>query len=240
MKKLSDFLIRLKPYRRLNKIFWMSFTLICLFVFQMLMLIFSSVVIHKNSGFYYWFRGFHSLLVDSWQEPNSARGFIFASTIIGTIPSVAMIPFLYFIFMNWLILEKLSDKFISVPKDKYKFWSTYIHFTSLGGVFFILFGCMSYLGNGSILPHKAFYALPNAFSDVFILRIGGISAFLYYGVGCVFLLIMIFWNIGIIIKYIFVKISAWLEKMKELRMIKKEEKLSLKSQKIESKNNKTK
>ncbi|WP_144416393.1 hypothetical protein [Spiroplasma litorale] len=175
------------------------------------------------------------MLIDSRNEPNSAQGFIFAATIIGAIPSIPIIPFLYFIFMNWFIQEKLSNKYINVPKDKYLYWSKYIHFTSIAIVFFVLFGLLSYIAGGGILPHQTFYAIPFAFSDNFSERIGGISAFLYYGVGCVFLLIMIVWNIIIVFSWVFKKIGILLEKWKNARLLKKEQKMAKKIEKVESK-----
>ncbi|AKU79531.1 hypothetical protein [Spiroplasma turonicum] len=237
MKKISNFLIKLKPYKRKYKMFWLIFTLFTLFLFQMIMLIFSSVVDHINSGFYYWIRGFHSLLVDSRNEPNSAQGFIFASTVIGTIPSVAIIPFLYFIFTNWLINEKLSDKFINVPTEKYKFWTNYIHFSGIALVFTLLCGSLTYINNGGLLPNQAYNAILGAFSDDFGERIAGISAFLYYGIGMVFLFIMIVWNILIALSWIGKKISILLEKWSEIRAAKKEQKLAKKIEKMESKKN---
>lgn len=224
MKKISSFLVRLKPYKRLYKIFWMSFIIICMFLFQMLMLILSTVVPHNNSGFSYWIHGLHGLLVESRGETNAAQGFIFAGTIIGFIPIIPIIPVLYFTFANWLIQERISEKFIETPKEKYLKWANFSHFSILGVSFMLIPGLLTYLGGGGILPHQAFYAVPAAFTNDFGARVGGIAAFLYYGVGCLFTTIVLFWGTFMLFGWIFEKIGIFFANMRESRMQRQEEK----------------
>ncbi|WP_338984515.1 hypothetical protein [Spiroplasma endosymbiont of Diplazon laetatorius] len=237
MKRFSKFLIRLKPYKRLYRMFWMVFIIACLFAFQMFMLTLSYVVQHNRGGFYYWFKGLFFLLAESRDEPNSSQGFIFAATIIGYIPIIPIIPFLYFTFANWFIQEKLSDKYIDVPKDKYLYWTKFIHFSILAVTFTLIPGLLTYMGGGGILPNQAFGAISGAFSDDFVERVAGVSAFLYYGVGCVFstiILAWVFWMalcwVGRQIQKVLDQISAWRERRKELKR-------ELKLQKLEAKAN---
>ncbi|AHI53064.1 hypothetical protein [Spiroplasma culicicola] len=241
MKKFSVFLIKLKPYRRLYKIFWMCFIIIALFLFQMLMLLMTLFVPHQNSGFYYWINGLHSLLGQSRSEPNSAQGFIFAATIIGFIPIIPIIPVLYFTFANWFIQERLSDKFIEIPKEKYLKWSKFIHFSGIAVVFLLIPGILSYLGGGGILPQHTWAAIPGTFTNNLASRIGGISAFLYYGVGCVFALIIIMWTIGMVLawigrqikryfNYLGQKINDWKERRRAAKIERIEQKSSRKDE----------
>ncbi|AUM62790.1 hypothetical protein [Spiroplasma monobiae] len=237
MKRFSKFLIRLKPYRRLYKMFWMVFIITCLFAFQMVMLTFSYVVPHNQGGFYYWFKGLSFLLAESRQEPNSAQGFIFAATIIGYIPIIPIIPVLYFTFANWFIQEKLSDKYIEVPKEKYLYWTKFIHFSGIAVVFIFIPGILTYMDGGGLLPNQAFNAIGGAFSDDFGERVAGVSAFLYYGVGCVFATIIIFWTIGMFLAWVGRQIqkvidmyTAWRDQVKEAKREAKLQKLEAKAQ----------
>ncbi|WP_342275035.1 hypothetical protein [Spiroplasma endosymbiont of Cantharis lateralis] len=240
MKKISEFLIKLKPYKRLYKMFWMILTITSLLVFQIFMLSLSYVVPHANGGFHYWFKGLHSLLGESRHEPNSSQGFIFAATIIGYIPIIPIIPFLYFTFTNWLIQEKLSDKFIDVPKSKYLYWSTFIHFSAIALVFLIIPGLLTYLGGGGILPHQAFIAVENTFSDNVGERIAAISGILYYSVGCLFATIIIFWVIWMMLSWVGKQFQKLIDMFNNWRYSRKEMKRELKLQKLEAKANKKK
>lgn len=232
MKKIISFLNQLKPYKRLYKIFWMVLTIIILFIFQIIMLSLVYAVPHNNSGFSYWVGGLYSLLVRSRVEPASAQGFIFAATVLGYIPIIIILPILYFITANWIIKEKLSDKFIDVPAKKYIRWSNYFHFLIIGSVFIIIPGLLSLLAGGGILPNQTWRAYAAVLSTNFWERIGGISVYLYYGIGCTFISIVIFWSIFILFEVIFKKIKIWSTSLKEKRSEKQEVKTH--------KNNKTK
>lgn len=242
MKKIIDFNTRLKPYKSLYKIFWLSFTLVVLFLFQLIMLSLTIVVPHINSGFFYWSRGVHSLLLDSRTEPHSSQGFIFAATVLGLFPSIAIIPFLYFISANWYINEKLSENFINTPKVKYMKWSKFIHFAIIGSVFILIPGLISLMNGGGLLPHHTYKAISGAFSDEFKIRTAGIAAFLYYGVGCLFTSIVVFWALGMILKWVQIKISAilgkWLEKYREWKIKKRDLKINKIEARIQNKNKK--
>ncbi|AGR42282.1 hypothetical protein [Spiroplasma diminutum] len=240
MKKFNKFLIKLKPYRRLYKIFWMVFIIISLLIFQFLMLTFSYTVPNIHGGFYYWFRGLHSLLGESRAEPNSAQGFIFAATIIGYIPIIPIIPVLYFTFANWYIQEKLSDKYIDVPKEKYLYWTKFIHFSGLAVVFTLIPGILTYFGGGGLLPTQAFWAVGGIFSNNFMERVAGISAILYYAVGCVFALIIIFWTIWMLLCYIGRRIQKQIDRYREWRELLREKKRAAQLEKRETKSNKRK
>ncbi|AGR41404.1 hypothetical protein [Spiroplasma taiwanense] len=242
MKSFSNFLIKLKPYRRLYKIFWMCFIIIFLFIFQILMLSFSYLVPHKEGGFYYWINGLYALFANSRQEPNSAQGFIFAATIIGFIPIIPIIPILYFTFANWFIQEKLSDRFINVGKEKYLYWSKFIHFSGIAIIFLLIPGALSYMGGGSLLPHKTYVAIQGTFTTDLTSRVAGISAFLYYGVGCVFAIIIIFWVIWIALQWIgrqiqklLNMIKLYLDKVRDSKRIQKLEKLQKKQERKKTK-----
>ncbi|WP_339020391.1 hypothetical protein [Spiroplasma endosymbiont of Atherix ibis] len=238
MKKFSNFLIKLKPYKRLYKIFWMIFIIVSLFIFQIIMLSLSYAVPHKNGGFYYWIKGLYFLFWESRIEPNSAQGFIFAATVIGCLPIIPIIPILYFTFANWFIQEKLSDKFINVPKDKYLYWTTFIHFSGIAILFLIIPGLLTYINGGGILPHQTYKAVPGAFSNNFAERIAGASAIVYYAIGCLFATIILFWIIWMGLCWIGKQIQKLIESFKRWRMIQKEKKRELKLQKLESKKSK--
>ncbi|ARU91460.1 hypothetical protein SCLARK_00845 [Spiroplasma clarkii] len=240
MKKIHSFVTKLKPYKRLYKIFWMCFTITCLFIFQILMLILAYAVPHLRGSFSYWFEGLYSLLVTSRVEPNSAQGFIFAATVIGYIPIIPIIPFLYFTFANWFIQEKLSDRFIEVPKEDYLKWTKFIHFSILGGLFILIPGLITYAGGGGILPHQAFHAVPGAISEDFAQRAAGVSAVLYYAVGCLFTTIILLWTLGMVLVWVWGKISDFFSYLGDLRAQRKDARLQAKHDKLDSKVSKRK
>ncbi|QEH62043.1 hypothetical protein SCHIN_v1c08480 [Spiroplasma chinense] len=235
MKKFSIFLLKLKPYKRKYKMFWMVFIICCMLIFQFLMLTLSMVVPHNRSGFYYWFNGLHALLGDSRTEPNAAQGFIFAATIVGFIPIIPIIPVLYFTFANWFIQEKLSDKYIDVPKEKYMKWSTFYHFSGIAVVFLLIPGLISYAGGGGILPQHTFGAIPGAFTNNFMQRVAGICAFLYYGVGCVFAVIIIGWSIWMALCWVGRQIQKGIDILKAKYAAWKETKRAEKLDRMEAK-----
>ncbi|AUB31820.1 hypothetical protein [Spiroplasma floricola] len=240
MKKFSNFLIKLKPYKRLYKIFWMVFIIACLFIFQIIMLSLSYAVPHKNGGFYYWIKGLYFLFGESIVEPKSAQGFIFAATVIGCLPIIPIIPILYFTFANWLIQEKLSDKFINVPKDKYLYWTTFIHFSGIAVIFFIIPGLLTYINGGGILPHQAYIAVPGAFSDNIAERIAGVSGIVYYAIGCVFTAIILFWTLWLALCWLGRQIQKLIEVFNQWRLLQKDKKRKLKLEKLDSKKSKKK
>ncbi|WP_144416885.1 hypothetical protein [Spiroplasma cantharicola] len=215
-------------------------TIIGLLIFQIFMLSLSYAVPHANGGFHYWFKGLYSLLGESRHEPKSSQGFIFAASIIGYIPIIPIIPFLYFTFTNWLIQEKLSDKFIDVPKKKYLYWSTFIHFLAIATVFIIIPGLLTYLGGGGILPHQAYRAVSNGFSDNIGERIAGVCGILYYSIGCLFASIIIFWVIWMVLSWVGKQFQRLIDMFNNWRYKRKEIKRELKLQKLEIKANKKK
>ncbi|QBQ07888.1 hypothetical protein SGLAD_v1c06890 [Spiroplasma gladiatoris] len=239
MKKISNFIVKLKPYKRLYKIFWLSFSLLSLFLFQIIMLIFSIIVAHTESGFTYYFFGFTGMFAKSVSEPNSAHGFIFAAGV-SLIPMIILIPILYFTFARWFIEEWLSDKFINVPKDKYLKWSKFFHYCILAAVFIIIPGLMSYMGGGGILPHQTFYAVPGTFSENYAQHVAGIFAFLYYGVGCFYTIIVVFWAIGMGIKWLYIQFIKWWNKVMAGMQEKKEQRRAEKISKMGEKKVKNK
>ncbi|QGS52094.1 hypothetical protein [Spiroplasma tabanidicola] len=223
MKLFTNFLIKLKPYQRLYKMFWLSFTLVCLYLFQFFMLIFSMIVPHIESGFKYYVFGFYALFGKSLVEPNAAHGFIFAAGV-ALVPVIIIVPILYFVSVRWLIEEVLSDKFINVPKDEYLKWSKFIHYSILAGSFILIPGLFSYIGGGGILPHKTFLAILGTFGDNYLKHVAGIFAFLYYGVGCFYSVVVFGWGIGIGCAYVFKKINIVIEKWKASYYEKKDQK----------------
>ncbi|QHX36799.1 hypothetical protein [Spiroplasma sp. BIUS-1] len=238
MKKFSKFLIRLKPYKRLYKMFWMVFIIASLLLFQLIMLTCSYMVPHLKGGFYYWFKGLAFMFGESREETNAAQGFIFAAAIIGCVPIILILPVLYFTFANWFIQEKLSDKYIDVPKDKYLYWTKFIHFSGIAVLFTLIPGILTYFDGGGILPNQAFNAIGGAFSDSFIERVAGVSAFLYYGIGCVFSVIILAWVAWMALCWVGRQIQKLIDAYQAWREERKEIKRELKLQKLEAKANK--
>ncbi|AOG60612.1 hypothetical protein SHELI_v1c06610 [Spiroplasma helicoides] len=241
MKKFADFIIRIKPYRRLYKMFWLSFAFFSLVLFQILMLIICLFVpYNKHTGFNYWWKGIMNMLDLSWteEEPKSLVGFVFAVVILGTIPSIPILVVLYFTFANWLIEEKLSDKFINVEKEKYLKWARYFHFLIIGVLFTLIPGSLSYLNGGGLLPHKTFMALKGLGDDSLTNRIAANCSIVYYTIGLLFLLITFFWTIGLFFQWIWSKIMIVVDKYRSYLDIKKQEKRARKLEKVSQKNSK--
>jgi hypothetical protein len=239
MKKFNEFILRLKPYRRKYRMFCIGIFLICAFVFLQLMLILSEIVPHNFGGYHFFFNGFHSIASGYGDETNACLGFVIPGVVLGYIPFLVMLIPFYFISANFVIFEKLSERFQNTSAAKYRRWASIVHFGEIAVVSLVITGIV--LLSGGYNPFHTLSvatAIPTAFEDG-AGRMVGISAFLHFGIGYIFALIDIFWLLGLAIGWVFKQIARFfryigkmIEDSKRRRM---EEKLARKEAKAASK-----
>lgn len=234
--KIISFLINLKPYRRLYKLFWLEVVFIFCVLFEILMFSLSYAVPHNRGGFYYFMHGWHSL-GEVYSEPNSASGFIIAGFILGYAITIILTIPIYFIFAKWFLYEWLSEKprFINVKAEKYQKWSLFFHILAIGVVFSIASSIFIKIGGGIPLPHKAYITIDKIFSDIVSERLGGVFVILYYSLGLGCLIYILIWLIIMVLALFFGWMRSQFDKLSVWRSARKDDKLARKLDRIESK-----
>ncbi|WP_338970738.1 hypothetical protein [Spiroplasma endosymbiont of Labia minor] len=218
---MNKFFANLKLNRQLWKIFWIGFTMICMFIFMTIAYLAAGLVPNNAlSGFQVFVKGVQNLYVPN-NAGTAATALIRAGSILGYTPMCILITPFVILIIYYIIDEKIINKFPNVVR--WKFWSRYFSFMFIAAVLLIIgFILYAFSFNGmnwlNIIVNASSITNDN-FSN-HVSGTGSICIIIATFIG----LIWFIWTLGILMIWIIEQISKLLANWREKRLVKKMQK----------------